>query len=171
VRHFLSTRSERTFRKLYRHHTPRLYQLVLRLLRGNESEAREVVQDTWVRAVERLPGFRWQSSLHTWLTGIAVRRCQEQFRQRKRTQNHTSLKAESSCENPVGSEDRLDLETAIAQLADGYRQVLVLHDIEGYTHEEIAAMLGIQAGTSKSQLFQARKQVRVRLRDVPEKEN
>lgn len=167
VADFLKQRDEHAFRRLYRAHTPRLYQIVLRLLQQRERDAEEVVQDTWVRAVERLPQFRWDSQLQTWLVGIAVNRCRELLRGRQRRSNLYAL--ENCAEDlPARSSDahaRIDLENALAALPEGYREVLVLHDISGYTHEEIGAMLGLHAGTSKSQLFHARQALRAALRD------
>lgn len=71
VDEFLSTRSEKRFREIYRRHSPGLYQSIWRLVRGNETEAGELLQATWVRALERLESFRWESSLRSWLVGVA----------------------------------------------------------------------------------------------------
>ncbi len=169
VADFLARRDELAFRRLYRSHTPRLYQLVLRLVNGNEREAEEVVQDTWVRAAERLHLFRWEARLQTWLVGIAVNRCRELFRQRQ------PRAADTLAENlPAPNFDahaQIDLERALAALPEGYREILVLHDISGYTHQEIGAMLGLHSGTSKSQLFHARQALRAALRDYAVEKN
>lgn len=151
---------EQAFRRLYRQHTPRLYQFVLRILGGAEMDAEDVVQETWVRAVTHLGGFRWQSAFPTWLTGIGLNLCRESFRQRQKRRG-TGLEAvpdlrAAHCHPGVA----IDLEQAIALLPDGYRTVLVLHDVEGLTHLEIAQRLEISVGTSKSQLFNARKLIR-----------
>jgi RNA polymerase sigma factor (sigma-70 family) len=160
VTRFLADRSESAFRRLYRRHTPRLYQTVLRLVGGSGAEAEDVVQEVWLRAAGRLEGFRWVSSLSTWLTGIAVNVCRETRRNRPRevdaTAEHES--AAGSSDPPGGG--ALDLERSLAALPDGYRRVVILHDVEGYTHEETARLLGIEAGTSKSQLHQARRALR-----------
>jgi len=151
---------ERAFRELYRRHTPRLYQLVLRLVGGSEPDAEDVVQETWLRAAENLGGFRWEARFSTWLTGIGINLCRERMR---RSARRRELMLENGGPAPrvVGSnEDRVDLERAIEKLPDGYRQVLVLHDLEGFTHVEIGERLGIAEGTSKSQLFFARKAMR-----------
>lgn len=154
---------ELAFRTLYRRHTPRLYQLVLRLVGGCEQDAEDVVQEAWIRAADAAPNFRWQSGFNTWLTGIALNRFKELLRKRNRWQ-HITLDATSE---PPGRPDsvgeRVDLEKALALLPLGYRTVLVLHDLEGYRHEEIAEQLGIAPGTSKSQLFHARRYVRALL--------
>lgn len=156
---FLHGRSEAAFLSLYRRHTPRLYQLALRLSGWREEEARDIVQESWTRAVRGLPEFRWESKLSTWLSGIVVRRACEARRARG-----SILPIEGADgPAPAAAELKLDLERAIAALPPGYRRVLLLHDVEGHTHLEIAALLGIEAGTSKSQLFEARRVLRQKL--------
>lgn len=150
---------ETAFRELYRRHTPRLYGFALRLLGGAEAEAEEVVQETWVRAVRRLDGFRWRSALATWLCGIAHNLCRERLRRRLRRERQAELPPPAPPAPPAGGL-RADLERAIALLPARCRTVLVLHDVEGWTHREIAKGLGISAGTSKSQLFEARRRMR-----------
>lgn len=159
----LSRGEERAFRELYRRHTPALYQVTLRLLGGAEADAQDVVQETWVRASLKLGGFRWESSLRTWLTGIAINRARELLRRRSRRPMVELDEIPEPGVPPPPHLDRLDLERAIATLPPGSRMVLVLHDIEGFTHEEIGHQLGITAGTSKSQLFAARRAMRSRL--------
>lgn len=156
---------EAAFRTLYRRHTPYLYQLALRLMKGSEADADDVVQEAWVRAVERLDGFRWEASLRSWVSAIVLNVCRGMFR--KKNRDWSVLHPESVPVRRSSEEDRIDLEHAISLLPDGYRAVLVLHDVEGYTHHEIAAHLGITEGTSKSQLFHARRAVRTLL-DPPE---
>jgi len=154
---------EGAFRQLYRRHTPRIHQLALRLLGGSEADAEDVVQDTWIKAVEKLDTFRWESALGTWLHAIAVNVSRESARRRGRRQE-TDLPAEElPARAPLERVEVTDLERAIAALPDGYRTVLVLHDVEGFTHEEIGAQLGIAAGTAKSQLFWARRAARALL--------
>lgn len=165
VRRFLRRGEERAFRELYRRHTPVLYALCLRLLGGREADAQEAIQDVWVRACAGLPRFRWRSSLRTWLCGITVNRAREQFRH-DRTEPAVIAAGELDGHRapaPDGRIDRLDLERAIAGLPAGYRQVLVLRDIEGFTHREIGELLGIDPGTSKSQLHHARRAMRTLL--------
>ena len=150
---------EAAFRALYRRHTPALYRLALRLGGGDESWAEELVQRAWIRAVEGLGGFAWRSAFRTWLSGIALNCAREQWRA-LRSSPEVEWKADSA-PAPAGDPAlRVDLERAIARLPHGYRQVFVLHDVEGFTHEEIGGMLGIEPGTSKSQLFQARRHLR-----------
>jgi len=147
------------FRLLYRRHTPALLPFVLRVLGGSEVDAEDVVQDTWLRAVRALPRFRWESSLRTWLLGIGLNRAREILRSRART----GWDAPEGAEVPVlppPTAERLDLERAIACLPDGYRTVLLLHDVEGFTHPEISERLDIAIGTSRSQLHHARRTLR-----------
>ncbi len=143
---------ERAFRALYQRHSGRLYRILLRLTSGSEFEAEDALQETWIRAVAALPRFRWESALGTWLVGIGVHVAQERLRVSRRT---VELEEAGEIPAPDGSL-RLDLEVAIAQLPEEGRTVLVLHDVEGYTHEEISAALGIASGTSKSRLSRAR---------------
>ena len=154
---------ERAFRELYRRHTPALYPVVLRMLGGHEADAQDVLQETWVRASLKLSSFRWESSLRTWLTGIALNRARELLRRRSRRPTSELDGVPEPAVPPSRDGDRIDLERAIATLPDGSRTVLVLHDIEGFTHEEIGRHLKISAGTSKSQLFAARRALRARL--------
>lgn len=150
---------ERAFRTLYRRHTPYLYQFVLRTLNGDELEAEDVVQETWIRGTERFGDFQWRSSLRTWLLAIALNICRSVFR--RRDGGWLELD-EGLAENAaaLSAETRMDLEQALATLPAGYRTVLLLHDLEGYRHEEIARTLGTSVGTSKSQLFHARRALR-----------
>jgi RNA polymerase sigma-70 factor (ECF subfamily) len=155
---------EGAFRDLYRRHTPRLLQLALQLVGGQEADAEDVVQDTWVKAVEKLDGFRWESAFGTWLHAIGVNVAREAARKRgRRREVEWPEEAEPPATEPPERIDPVDLERAIAALPEGYRTVLVLHDIEGFTHEAIAAQLGVAPGTTKSQLFWARRAVRARL--------
>jgi len=152
---------EAAFGALYRRHTPALYRLALRLGGGDESWAEELVQRAWIRAVEGLAGFQWRAAFRTWLSGIAINCAREGWRERRlslevawdpETQGIAGASADPG--------DRVDLERGIAALPHGCRQVLVLHDVEGFTHEEVAALLGIEVGTSKSQLSHARRRLR-----------
>jgi RNA polymerase sigma-70 factor, ECF subfamily len=154
---------ERAFRELYRRHTPRLYQLVLRLVGGGEADAEDVVQETWLRATSSLDRFRWESAFSTWLTGIGLNQARDFLRRAGRRPQYEGdpeavlSRVTAAARSPA---ERVDLERAIALLPDGYRTVFVLHDMEGYAHAEIAARLEISEGTSKSQLFHARRALR-----------
>lgn len=156
---FLEDRDEQAFRALYRRHAPALHLFVLRFL-GRADGAEDVLQETWVRATTRLPTFRWGASLRTWLTGIAVNCCRERFRRAGPVPTLDDVPEPAH----VSQDDvRVDLEAALRELPDGSRAVLLLHDVEGYTHAEIGRLLEIDEGTSKSQLFRARSKVRKRL--------
>jgi RNA polymerase sigma-70 factor, ECF subfamily len=162
---FVRAADEAAFRELYRRHTPALYQLALRLVGGSDSDAQDAVQDTWVRACRGLSGFGWRSSLRTWLVGILINRAREMARRSGRL-GEEELTEESAARAAPGARagEEIDLERAIARLPAGYRHVLVLHDVEGYTHEEICRLLEIGVGTSKSQLHHARRAMRAALR-------
>lgn len=122
-------------------------------------EVEDVIQEAWLRAVRGLGEFGWRSSLRTWLSSIVLNCCRERWREQPEV---TGLDADATA--PGGDMHlRVDLEAAIAALPPRYRAVLVLHDVEGYTHDEIAERLGVQPGTSKSQLFHARRVLRARL--------
>jgi RNA polymerase sigma-70 factor (ECF subfamily) len=156
------SRDEAAFRALYRRHTPALYRLALRLGGGDGPWAEELVQRTWIRAVEGLGSFAWRSSLSSWLGGIAINCARELWRD-ARTRGETGLVDEVAAPRALAAEERVDLERAIERLPAGYREVFVLHDVEGYTHEEIGGLLGIEPGTSKSQLSRARQRLRTAL--------
>jgi RNA polymerase sigma-70 factor, ECF subfamily len=156
---------ERGFERLYDLHTPYLYRFALRLSGGDESEAEEVVHDAWVRAVERMDRFDNRSTLRTWLAGIVVNVVRERRREQANAVGLELLTEAEEDQTLAFGAERVDLERAIAALPAGYRHVLVLHDVEGWTHQDIASALGISAGTSKSQLFRARAALRTALGD------
>ncbi len=152
-------RDQRAFGALYDRHTPYLYRLALRLTGGNELDANDAVHDGWARAAQRLSTFQWKAQLRTWLAGFVVNAVREQRRAEPDEVPLDAVMVES--EAPLaGGYERVDLERALSSLAPGFRQVLVLHDVEGYTHEEIGQLLGIEPGTSKSQLSRARAAMR-----------
>jgi RNA polymerase sigma-70 factor (ECF subfamily) len=157
---FLADRDQAAFRALFQRHTPAMYLLVLRLLGRSGRHAEDVVQETWVRAASALGGFSWRSSLRTWLLGIAVNCCREVLRTASRDVASGGTPAADRGSPPSQGPERIDLERAIRELPDGYREVFILHDVEGLTHEEIGGQLGIDAGTSKSQLSRARRALR-----------
>jgi RNA polymerase sigma-70 factor (ECF subfamily) len=159
---FLATRDERAFRLLYRRHAPALFRFTTRLAGGRE-DGEDLLQETWLRAAGALSRFRWDSTLRTWLCGVAVHRWREIARSRAASRRSGPVPS-SSATHSAENETALDLERAIESLPEGYREVLVLHDLHGYTHEEIGAMLEIETGTSKSQLSRARRALRERFR-------
>ena len=153
------------FELLYRTHSGRVHALCLRLA-GEPMEARELVQDTFVHAWEALPRFRGESSLTTWLHRIAVNALLERRRRDRRRTSRVSL-AEDDDEvegaslsggsvPPTDVATAIDLERAIAALPPGVRRAFVLHEIEGYSHEEVAGMTGLATGTLRAQLHRAR---------------
>ncbi|MGD8319322.1 MAG: sigma-70 family RNA polymerase sigma factor [Gemmatimonadota bacterium] len=150
---------EGAFRALYRRHTPSLYPFVLRILGHVEADAEDAVQDTWLKAVRALPRFRWESSFRTWLLGIGLNVAREALRRRARSDGANAGRREAAV-LPPPTAARLDLERAIASLPEGYRTVLLLHDVEGFTHPEISDRLDIAIGTSRSQLHHARRALR-----------
>ena len=156
------TGAEPAFRELFRRHTPHLLQFVTRVLGASRADAEDVVQDTWLRAYPALVTFRSESSFSTWLCSVGLRAALDSMRKGKRHQA-VSLFEDDAASDPPLTEDRMDIEKAIANLAPGYRMVLVLHDVEGFTHDEIALQLGIAPGTSKAQLFKARRVMRALL--------
>ena len=137
-----------------------MYLLAKRLTGGKEAEAQDAVQEAWLRIASSKASFNGGASVRTWLCGVVVNCTREQRRKVSREVSDESL------ERSTSPRDAVDLERAIRELPEGFREVLVLHDIYGYTHEEIGAMCGIDAGTSKSQLSRARQRVRERLVEV-----
>lgn len=149
---------ERAFSALYAMHSASLYAFLRHVLGRWESEAGDALQDVWLRAARDLPRFRGLSTFRTWLFGIALNRAREIMRM---TPNFSDELDEREPVAPSGSPElRLDLSRAIAQLPLRYREVLVLHDLYEHTHAEIAVMLGVEEGTSKSNLSRARARLR-----------
>lgn len=149
------------FERLYRGHVARIHSLARRML--SEDEADEITQDVFVRAWQKLGTFRGESAFGTWLHRLAVnvvlaRRAELGTRRQRYYDDDAPLELVAA--GPAQPEHDLDFEEAVARLPEGARQVFVLHDVEGYRHEEIAQMLGLVAGTSKSQLHRARMALR-----------
>lgn len=149
---------EEAFRGLFDRHSPRLLRFALRLTAGGAA-ADDVVQETWLRAVEGLGRFGWRSSFATWLQGIALNVLREAVREALRRRD--GVPAPEAVARAGGGDraGRIDLERALARLPRGRRTVVVLHDLYGYKHAEIAESLGISVGTSKSQLHAARREL------------
>lgn len=152
------------FRELYDAHVGRVHALCLRLA-GTREEAEEHTQDVFVRVWERLASFRGESAFSTWLHRLTVNEVLQSRRTAGRRSARVTLvddpaSLERVTQSPAPSPD---LSHAIAALPEGARTVFVLHDVEGYQHEEIGRMLGIADGTSKAQLFRARRLLRERL--------
>jgi RNA polymerase sigma-70 factor (ECF subfamily) len=153
-------------RALYDTHVDRIYRLTFRMT-GNEHLAREVTQDTFVRAFAGLEGFREDAAIATWLHSIAVSLSLNAIRKHKRERaRDASLDDAGTIAAPVRRSDPLlreKLMQAVNDLPEGCRAVFMMHDAEGYTHDEIARALGIAEGTSKAQLARARQKLRVSL--------
>ena len=154
---FRDHRDEAAFRRLFRLHSPQLYRIAYRLV-GSDADSQDTVQETWIRAAIALPEFRWESKLSTWLVGILLNCCRELRRAERPDQFDLEERNSRAAASPIA--EGIDLERALSRLAPGYREVLLLHDVEGYTHEEIAQILSIDPGTSKSQLSRARSVLR-----------
>ena len=150
-------------RTLYDRHVDRIYRLAHRMT-GDETLASDFTQDAFVRAFDRIGDFRGDASLATWLHAIAVNvilnGLKKVRRIRSREEGMDELPDVQHAPREAEPDLKRRLHAAIAALPDGYRMVFVMHDVEGYTHEEIAASLGIQPGTSKAQLFKARGKLR-----------
>jgi RNA polymerase sigma-70 factor (ECF subfamily) len=148
------------FERLYRLHANRVYSLCTRMS-GSRTKGEELTQDVFVRTWEKLPQFRGESAFSTWLHRLAVNVI---LNARKTDGKEASRTDEADVGDERWTEvarapmhiERMDLSNAIAKLPAGARKVFVLHDIEGYKHEEIAELCGITSGGSKAQLHRAR---------------
>lgn len=155
-------------RALYDAHVDRVFRLVYRMA-GDLDRAQDWVQETFIRAFDRLAGFRGDSALGTWLCSIAISVSLNGLRQVRRARDREVALDDAGLLGHVPIQADPDLRTRLGQaieaLPDGYRAVFVMHDVEGYTHEEIGRTLGVQPGTSKAQLFRARARLREALAD------
>jgi RNA polymerase sigma-70 factor (ECF subfamily) len=155
----------RAFEALYRTHLPRVHSLVRRMTGGRDAD--ELTQDVFVRVWQKIGSFRGDSAFPTWLHRLAVNVVIERFRadsaRRQRFHDGEEIFNVLSAA-PKRSDLSMDFEAALLKLPDGAREIFVLHDVEGYKHHEIAAMLEISPGTSKAQLHRARMMLRKHLR-------
>jgi RNA polymerase sigma-70 factor (ECF subfamily) len=155
-------------RAMYDAHVDRVFRLAYRMA-GDMDRAQDYTQETFIRAFSRLQDFRGESALSTWLGSIAISVTLNGLRKvRRQNEREVSLDdvvpaARVIREAEPDLKERLN--RAIDSLPDGYRAVFVMHDVEGYTHEEIASSLGVHPGTSKAQLFRARARLREALAD------
>ena len=155
------------FEKLYERHNRRVYALCLRMTK-NVTEAEDLAQEAFIQLFRKIGSFRGDAAFTTWLHRLVVNQVLMYFRERRVKAERTTAEGETpepvvrGTENPnkMRVMDRLSLDHALKQLPKGYRSVFVLHDIEGREHEEIARMLGVAVGTSKSQLHKARTKLR-----------
>ncbi len=159
---------QRAFERLYRMHVDRIYGLCCRLCNGDRARAEQSTQDAFVRAWEKLGSFRGESRFGTWLHRLTVNVVLGEHRLLKRWVSFDEgvvSDDESAPDAPLAMQQndeglKMDLQRALSRLPNGARTVLVLHDIEGYQHEEIASLTGIAVGTSKAQLHRARRLMR-----------
>jgi RNA polymerase sigma-70 factor, ECF subfamily len=156
-------RAERTF---YDRNVDKVYRLACRLA-GDVSMAQDFTQETFVRAFERLSEFRGEAALSAWLCSICVGVSLNGLRSKASRERHETGFDEALTFAMTARESEPDLKVrmqqAIDALPEGYRTVFLMHDLEGYTHEDIGQALGIETGTSKAQLFRARRKLRVAL--------
>ena len=166
------------FERIYRLHSRRVYALCLRMV-GNTAEAEDLTQDAFLQLFRKIGTFRGESAFSTWLYRLAVNVVLMKLR--KKTLPETSLEESTDPEDEssgprreigapdlllTGSIDRVHLERAIEQLPPGYRQVFVLHDVQGFEHNEIAGLMQCSIGNSKSKLHKARMRLRELLQET-----
>jgi RNA polymerase sigma-70 factor (ECF subfamily) len=166
------------FERLYQMHSRRVYSLCLRMV-GNTAEAEDLTQEAFLQLFRKIATFRGESAFSTWLHRLAVNVVLMKLR--KKSGKETSLEQVTEPDEEsgtprrdfgapdlalTGSIDRVNLQRAVEQLPPGYKSVFVLHDVQGYEHNEIAEMMGCSIGNSKSQLHKAR----MRLRDLLQEE-
>jgi RNA polymerase sigma-70 factor, ECF subfamily len=155
------------FEELYNRHHRRVYSLCLRMLQ-NTAEAEDLTQEVFIQLYRKIGSFRGDSAFTTWLHRLTVNQVLMHFRKRTVKFEKTTEEGETPVQTVPGTEnqakmpivDKIAIDKAIAQLPTGYRNVFVLHDVEGYEHEEVARILGCSVGTSKSQLHKARLKMR-----------
>jgi len=160
----------RAFEALYRRHAGRVHGVIARLVGGHGARAEDLTQEAFVRAWQALPAFRFESSFSTWLHRLAVNTALMELRSR-RSRPQDEGDSDDEIFDLIGSADSaghttalsMDLERAVASLPPRARAVLVLYDVEGWKHEEIAVELGMAVGSSKAQLHRARNLLRDRL--------
>lgn len=155
------------FEEIYQRHHRRVYSICLRMLQ-NASEAEDLTQDVFIQLYRKIGSFRGDSAFTTWLHRMTVNQVLMHFRKRTVKFEKTTEEGETPIQIVPGTEradkmpivDKIALENAIEQLPNGYKNVFVLHDVEGFEHEEVARILGCSVGTSKSQLHKARLKLR-----------
>lgn len=157
---------EAAMRALWTRHAPHVDVVVRRLVGHDPDLAADIAQDVWIQIFRALPNFRGDAQFGTWAHRIAVNRTLNALRRTRRLAAlEVDVEDDSASVEPEAERAMLaaSIEAAAAKLSPGARTVFLLHDVEGFTHEEIAAQLGITAGGSKSQLFKARAKLRVLL--------
>ena len=154
---------EGAIRALWTRHAPHIDMVVRRLVGNDPDLAADVAQEVWIQIFRALPSYRGESQFSTWAHRIAVNRTLNALRKTKRLASiETEVNEDSASFEPDTGRSFIaqSIEEAAAKLSPGARAVFMLHDVEGYTHEEIANELGITTGGSKSQLFKARAKLR-----------
>ena len=159
------------FEVIYQRYHRRTFSLTLRMT-GSQTEAEDLTQEVFIQLFRKIGSFRGDSAFTTWLHRMTVNQVLMHFRKRTVKYEKTTEEGETPVQIVRGTEnpnampvmDRIALDNALKQLPPGYRTVFMLHDIEGHEHEEIAKMLGVAVGTSKSQLHKARMKLRKILR-------
>ena len=156
------------FEELYRLYSPRIYSLACRMS-GSPQEGEDLLQEIFLQAYRKLDGFRGDAAVGTWLYRMALHHCLDFVRSRQARMKAVTVGfGEDGWNEPTALHDtpvaRLDLERAVQRLPDGYRAAFVLHDVEGLDHKQIAELLGVSEGTSRSQVFKARLKLRSLLR-------
>jgi len=175
---------ERGFERIYRLHSQRVYALCLRMMRGNSAEAEELTQESFLQLFRKIGTFRGESAFSTWLHRLAFNIVLMRLRRRSYKVVSMDEMLEPGEATPglheyigrpdqrlSGSVDRMDLEWALKQLPRGYRAVFILHDVQGYEHNEIAAIRRCSLGNSKSQLHKARARLRQLLQTAGSEKN
>lgn len=155
------------FEEVYNRHHRRVYAICLRMLK-NTNEAEDLTQDVFIQLHRKIGSFRGDSAFTTWLHRLTVNQVLMHFRKRTVKMEKVTEEGETPVQIVKGSEqpsrmpvvDKIAIENAIKELPNGYRNVFILHDIEGFEHEEVARILGCSVGTSKSQLHKARHKLR-----------
>ncbi len=155
------------FEMIYQRYHRRTYSLALRMT-GSQTEAEDLTQEVFIQLFRKIGSFRGDSAFSTWLHRMTVNQVLMHFRRRSVKNERTSEDGEmpeqtvrgTANPNKMQVVDRIALKNAIAELPNGYRNVFVLHDVEGFEHEEVARIMGISVGTSKSQLHKARLKLR-----------
>ncbi len=153
---------ERAMRLLWNHHAPHV-DAVVRRLAGDPDLAEDIAQEVWIQIFRALPSWRGDAKFSTWVHRVAINRALNALRRTRRLEQlETGIEEDSAAVEQHSDRSMLaqTIDEAARKLSPGARTVFLLHDVEGYTHEEIAAELGITAGGSKSQLFKARAKLR-----------
>jgi RNA polymerase sigma-70 factor, ECF subfamily len=164
---------ERGFERIYRLHSQRIYALCLRMMRGNAAEAEDLTQESFMQLFRKIRTFRGEAAFSTWLHRLAFNIVLMRLRRHSYQAVSLDETPEPGADNKQtrreigsrdlhlsGSVDRLDLERVLEQLPSGYKEIFILHDVEGYEHHEIASIRGCSLGNSKSQLHKARTRLR-----------